>query len=135
MCTPPMPSDVANAYDRFPPAVRARLMQIRALIFETAQAQDVGPLTETLKWGEPAYLTEASKAGSTIRLGTPKSDPDTCAVFLNCRTTLVETLRARFPTEFTYQGNRAVLMPPDRPLPATALSFGLGAALTYHRKG
>ena len=54
---PPAPSDIAAALDAFPPAARERLADLRALIFDTAAATPgVGALTETLKWGEPAYL-------------------------------------------------------------------------------
>ena len=64
-----MPADVAAAFSGFPASVRARLLEVRDLIFETAVAiEGVGPLTETLKWGEPAYLTLATGSGSTIRL-------------------------------------------------------------------
>ena len=55
MSAPAPPPFVAAAVDAFPAAVRRRLLQVRRLIFETSAALDgVGPLTETLKWGEPA---------------------------------------------------------------------------------
>ncbi len=132
---PPIPADVRAAYDRFPDPVRARLLAVRSLIFETAAGTPgVGPLTETLKWGEPAYLTEASRSGSTIRLGQSKDAPDCYAVFFNCRTRLVEDIRAHFPTEFRFDGNRALLMETAGPLPESALSICLAMALTYHRR-
>ena len=96
------------------------------MIFAVAQAEDVGPLTETLKWGEPAYLTAASKAGSTIRLGRVEDRP---AVFFNCNTTLVAGFRETFGGALDTRGNRAVLLaPPD------ALALCLARALTYHRR-
>src|SRR5262245_12932008 len=74
---PPMPQDVQAAFDVFPPDVRHRLAEIRGMIFDLAAADPrVGAITETLKWGEPAYLTEASGSGSTIRLGWPRREPD-----------------------------------------------------------
>ena len=106
----------------------ARLLAARALIFEAAQAADVGPLTETLKWGQPSYLTDASKAGTTLRLGVSGDRP---AVFFNCQTTLVEGFRSDFPDAFEYIGNRVlVLSKADDP---AALSLCLSRALTYHR--
>ena len=67
---PAIPADVAAAFATFPAAVRGRLLDVRRVIFATAEElEGVGPLTEALKWGEPAYLTAASKSGSTIRLG------------------------------------------------------------------
>ncbi len=130
---PDMPDDVAAAFDAFPVPVRERLLAVRQLIFEAADAVDAGPLSECLKWGEPAYLTEATKSGSTIRLGVPRERPDRCAVFLNCRTTLVDDCRTRFPEAFDYEGNRAILMPVTGDVPEGPLSMALTAALTYHR--
>ena len=44
-------------------------MKLRQLIFDVAaKTKDVGQLEETLKWGEPAYLTSESKSGSLIRI-------------------------------------------------------------------
>jgi hypothetical protein len=46
---------VSRAFDALPAPIGKRLLQVRALIFATAAAHDeVGRLTETLKWGEPA---------------------------------------------------------------------------------
>lgn len=128
----PMPADVAAAFDAFPVAIGRRLRGIRGLIFKTAARLDgVGPLTETLKWGEPAYLTEASGSGTTIRLGWLRPSESHCAVLFNCKTTLVESMRERFPDEFVYQKNRAVLLDMSRPVPEAPLSICLGMALTY----
>jgi hypothetical protein len=132
---PPMPADVAAAFSAFPAGVRARLLEVRDLIFQTAAfIEGVGPLTETLKWGEPAYLTEMSGSGSTIRLGWLRSSERACAVLFNCRTTLVDDFRERFPDVFAYEKNRAVLFDARQPLPKAPLSTCLGMALTYHRR-
>ena len=131
---PAMTPEVAAAFDGFPTPVRRRLLEVRSLIFATAaRSNEVGPLTETLKWGEPAYLTEATKIGSTIRLGWVKSSERNCAVLFNCRTTLIESFRERFPDAFTFEKNRAILLSPPGPLPETALAVCLAMALTYHR--
>ena len=67
MTNDPMPADVAAVFSGFPERVRRRLLEVRDLIFETAaDIEGVGPLTETLKWGEPAYLTRATGSGSTF---------------------------------------------------------------------
>lgn len=128
---PDMPKNVAKVIEAYPPNITARLMKIRRLIFETAAAESVGELTETLKWGEPAYLTEASKSGSTIRLGRMASDPDGCAIYFNCKTTLVDTFRTLFADELTLSGNRAILL--GKTIPVKPLRICIGMALTYHR--
>jgi hypothetical protein len=130
-----MPADVAAAFSAFPERIRARLLEARDLIFEIAAGiEGVGPLTETLKWGEPAYLTEATGSGSTIRLGWFRSSERECAVLFNCRTTLVDDFRSHFPGVFAYEKNRAILLDACEPLARTPLSTCLGMALTYHRR-
>ena len=94
----------------------------------------MGPLTETLKGGEPAYLTEATGSGSTIRLSVSRSAEPHCAVLFNCQTTLVDDFRERFPGVFAYEKNRAILLDAREALPKTPLSVCLGVALTYHRR-
>lgn len=131
----PMPAEVAVAFRAFPAAVRRRLLDIRRLIFATAAEIDgVGPLTETLKWGEPAYLTAASRSGSTIRLGWIAGSDHDCAVLFNCRTTLVPTFRDRFGGIFAYQKERAILLGSAEPLPEAPLRTCLAMALTYRRR-
>ena len=130
-----MPAGVAAVFAGFPKPVRRRLLEVRGLIFETAaDIEGVSPLTETLKWGEPAYLTEATGSGSTIRLGWLPSSERNCAVLFNCRTTLIDTFRSRFPDVFAYEKNRAILLGDREPLPQAPLSACLQMALTYHRR-
>lgn len=133
MTAPPLPRDVSRAFEAFPASIRRRLLEVRELIFATAAAHDeVGRLTETLKWGEPAYLTEQTGSGSTIRLGRVKDSEAHAAVLFNCRTTLVETFRERFPDRFDYRQNRALLLKVSGALPKAPLAVCLSLALTYH---
>ena len=129
---PVMPASVRRAFDTFPAPVRHRLEEVRAMIFAAAQDAGAGPLTETLKWGEPDYLTEASGSGSTIRLGQVRDDPGHAAVFVNCRTALADTFRARLPA-LPLRGDRAVLVPLDNREGDADLARALTLALTYHR--
>lgn len=132
MPAPPLPPEVDSAFGALPAPIGKRLLQVRELIFATAAAHDeVGCLTETLKWGEPAYLTDESGSGSTIRLGRLK-DSDHAAILFNCRTTLVDTFRERFPDQFEYRQTRALLLPVAGKLPKQELSVCLSLALTYH---
>ena len=132
MTAPPLPREVSRAFDALPAPIGKRLLQVRALIFATAAAhEDVGPLTETLKWGEPAYLTDETGSGSTIRLGRVKG-AEQPAILFNCKTTLVDTFRERFPDEFEYRQTRALLLPVSGALPRQPLSICLSLALRYH---
>lgn len=130
---PEPPAAVATAFAAHPEPVRERLLAVRALIFDTAAKTDgVGQLTETLKWGEPAYLTEKTRSGTTIRLGVSKDAPGDCAMFVNCQTTLVDDFRAHFADALAFEGTRGVIVPVADPMPTDALAFVIGAALTYH---
>ena len=125
-------SAVASVFKAYPPGIRAKLMALRELVFDTAEkTAGVGRLTETLKWGEPAYLTDETGSGSTIRLGRLK-DSDHAAVLFNCKTTLVDTFRERFPDQFEYRQTRALLLPVSGALPRQPLSICLSLALRYH---
>ncbi|MDH2401711.1 DUF1801 domain-containing protein [Bradyrhizobium sp. SSUT18] len=132
MTAPPLPREVSRVFDALAAPIGRRLLQVRALIFATAAAHEqVGRLTETLKWGEPAYLTEATGSGSTIRLGRVR-DSEHAAVLFNCKTTLIDTFRERFPDQFEYRQTRAVLLPTSGALPKQQLTVCLSLALTYH---
>ncbi len=130
--SPAADAAVAEVFRSYPPAIRSKLITLRELIFATAEAADgVGSITETLKWGEPAYLTVASKSGSTIRIGWKKSAPHQYAMYFNCRTTLIDTFRTLFP-ELNFEGNRAIVFGEFEKLPTDSLSVCIAAALTYH---
>lgn len=135
LTVPPVPESVAPVLAAMSLPIRTQLLRVRQLIFGVAQVTPgVGVLTETLKWGEPAYLTAATGSGSTIRLGVAKGQLDTAAVFFNCRTSLVERFRAQFPDTFAYQANRAILIQVTAPVPEPALAMCLAMALTYHQR-
>lgn len=130
----PAPSDakVAAAFSSYPKRVRTKLLAVRRLILDTARTTDgVGPLEETLKWGQISYLTTMSKSGSTIRIDQVKSEPDRYALYFHCQTNLVETFRELYP-ELAYGGNRCILLDATEELPKDALRHCVGLALTYH---
>lgn len=127
-------AEVAKVFEDYPADVRRKLLALRELILATASSTEgVGELEETLKWGEPAYLTSKSKSGSTIRIDWKKARPDEYAMYFNCQTTLVETFRTLFPKEFKFEGNRAIVFKASDAVPADSLAFCMAAALTYHR--
>lgn len=110
-------------------------MQLRSLIFETAAATEgVGPLEEALRWGEPSYLTNQSKSGTTIRIHWKPKRADRCAMYVHCQTNLVEQYRLRHGGVLEFEGNRAVLFDVNQPLPEQALRDCIQLALTYHRR-
>ncbi len=130
-----MPPAVAAAYEAFPPAARKLLLSLRRLIFDTAAGLPAaGPLTETLKWGEPAYLTEATRSGTTIRLAWSPKQPATASLFVSCQTSLIETWRDRYSDDLTFIGNREIRFPLGQPLPDATVRHCIAMALTYHKR-
>jgi len=125
---------VEAVFGAYPNPVKARLEAVRRLIFDTAKTIDgVGPLEETLKWGQPSYLTTESKSGSTIRIDQVKAEAGRYAVYFHCQTDLVETFRELYP-ELRYGGNRSILLEADEKLPERALRHCVALALTYHAR-
>jgi len=125
---------VAALFSAYPRDVRKRLLSLRKLIFDVAKrTPGVGPLEETLKWGQPSYLTSQSGSGSTIRIDRLKKDENGCAVYFHCQTTLVDSFKERYRDEFEFEGNRALLFRAGRKIPMKALGHCISMALTYRR--
>jgi hypothetical protein len=125
--------EVEAVFNAYPRPLKARLLALRRLIFQTAEATSgVGALQETLKWGQPSYLTPATKSGSTIRIDRVKSAANQYAIYFHCQTDLVETFRELYPTEFSYGANRCIFLDAAEKLPEPALRHCLALALTYH---
>jgi hypothetical protein len=80
---------VAEVFDKHTPAVRDRLLALRSMILDTAASTPgVGPIAETLKWGQISYLTPESRSGTTIRID---ARADGLAMFVNCQTDLTSS--------------------------------------------
>jgi Domain of unknown function (DU1801) len=125
---------VAEVFEEYPPQMRSKLLALRELIFQTAAlTEGVGKIEETLKWGEPAYVTAESKSGSTVRIGWKKSNPSQYAMYFHCQTNLIERFRMLFPTDLKFEGNRAIVFSKSDIVPTNSLVFCIAAALTYHR--
>ncbi len=125
-------SAVAAVFNAYPGPVKAKLKALRRLIFDTAKAtKGVGALEETLKWGQPSYLTAETKSGSTIRIDRVKETAGQYAVYFHCQTNLVETFRELYP-KLRYGGNRSILLSAGEKLPEAELRHCVALALTYH---
>ena len=124
---------VAAAFNVFPPVTRKKLMRLRMLIFDVAkETEGVGELEETLKWGQPSYLTKKPKCGSTIRIGREKKTEGDYAIYFKCQTSLVATFKELYKEEFRYEGNRAILFNVNDKIPIRELRNCIAMALTHH---
>ncbi|MCK0126755.1 DUF1801 domain-containing protein [Gelidibacter sp. F2691] len=124
---------VQKAFQDFPDNVRADLLGLRDLILKTAaELPEIGTLQETLKWGQPAYLTPETGAATTIRLAVPKSGG--YALYTHCQTSVMSDFQTLFSDELKFEGNRAVLFAAGEDLPEGPVIALITRALTYHLK-
>jgi len=105
-------------------------MYLRKLIVEVATESDtISAMEETLKWGEPSYLT---KKGSTLRMDWKARAPDQYAMYFKCTSKLVETFKVVHGDTFRYENSRAILFRLEEAVPGAALKSCISAALHYH---
>ncbi len=124
---------VAAIFAAYPSATRRKLLALRQLIFDVAASTDgVGALEETVKWGQPSYLTAATKSGSTIRIDGVKNSEGRCALYFNCQTSLVETFKELYRGKLRLEGRRAIVLEAEGRLPIEELRHCIALALTYH---
>jgi uncharacterized protein DUF1801 len=124
---------VEAVFRAYPDKIRERLLALRRLILDTAAGTDgVGPIEETLKWGQPSYLTAKPKSGSTIRID--HLPPGRYALYVHCQTNLIATFREIYPTELAYGGNRSILLDAAAKPPEAILRHCIALALTYHAR-
>jgi hypothetical protein len=122
---------VEFVFNEYPAPVRDKMLFLRHLVIETAKATDgIEELEETLKWGEPSYLT---KIGSTLRMDWKPKTPDQYAMYFKCTSRLVETFRVRFEHTFEFEGNRAIVFHLDDEIPTESLKHCIKATLIYHK--
>lgn len=120
-------------FDSYPEHIRPKMDALRSLILEVAaMTTGVGEIEETLKWGEPSFLTSETKSGSTIRIDWKPKSPEQYALFFNCKTTLVDSFRTIFPDAFKLAGNRAIIFSLDDVIPEKELGLCISMALRYH---
>ena len=122
---------VELVFNNYPDSVRQKMINLRELILETAEeTEGVTSLEETLKWGEPSYLT---KKGSTIRIDWKSKNPNQYAMYFQCTSRLVSTFRTVYKNTLDFEGKRAIIFQINEELPEEALKNCIAAALTYHK--
>jgi hypothetical protein len=107
--------------------------ELRALIFEVAAQNDkIGPLEESLKWGQPSFTPKRKNTGSSVRLS--KQDDGTVGMFFICTTKLVDRFKELYPSAFDYRGSRTLMFVAGQDYDREALKHCIGMALTYKLK-
>ena len=124
---------VKQKFNSYPEHIKPKMESLRKLIYEVAENTDgVGELEETLKWGEPTYLTSKTQSGTTIRIDWKPKIPDQIGMYVNCKTTLISTFRSLFEDDMQFEGNRAIVFPVKKPIPRKQLMICIKMALRYH---
>ncbi|MEL6868093.1 MAG: DUF1801 domain-containing protein [Bacteroidota bacterium] len=122
---------VKAVFDQYPAVARKKMNQLRTLVLETArELAEVETLEETLKWGEPSYI---SRHGSTLRMDWKAKKPNQYAMYFSCSSQLVPTFRLLYPQLFEYEGKRAIVFSMDAEVPHLELKRCIAAALMYHK--
>lgn len=120
--------EVLKAFDTCPEKIRDKLFSLRTMIIQTAKESRCSSLRETLKWGQPSYI---SPEGSTIRMAA--IDDNRYGLYVHCQTRLIETFRELYPDILAYEGNRAICFTIAQTVPIKPLKHCLALALTYHK--
>ena len=122
---------VNTVFANYPEFVRDKMLSLRELVIETAEEiSDLVVLEETLKWGEPSFVT---KNGSTLRMDWKEKTPDQYQMYFKCTSRLVETFKMVFGDLFEYEKNRAIIFQLDQEIPVTELKKCIRATLMYHK--
>jgi hypothetical protein len=103
---------------------------LRDLIIAAAAEQPViGPLEESVKWGEASFTPVRKNTGSSVRIQ-PRKNGDVALMFI-CTTGLVERFAEIYPGLFKTEGKRALVFSEDAKIPGTEIKHVVAIALTY----
>ncbi len=117
--------------ETYPDFVKDKLKYLRKLVIETAEEiPEITILEETLKWGEPSFVT---KIGSTLRMDWKKKTPNQYQMYFKCTSKLVKTFKLVFGELFEYEKNRAIIFKLDQEIPVMELKKCIKASLMYHK--
>jgi len=122
---------VKEVFNNYPGSVKPQMFHLRELVLAAAsEIEGLEKLEETLKWGEPSYLT---KYGSTVRIDWKVKNPDQYAIYFKCTSSLVPTFKIIYKDKFNFEGNRAIVFKLNDEIPEAELKHCISMALTYHK--
>lgn len=124
--------EVKEVFQNYPSEVKHKMHEIRELIIQVAQeTEEIQALQETLKWGEPSYI---SKLGSTLRIDWKEKNPNNYSIYFKCTSKLVPSFKSVYGDVFNYEKNRAIIFNINEELPdKVKLKECIKAALLYHK--
>ncbi|MFS4581523.1 DUF1801 domain-containing protein [Phaeobacter sp. C3_T13_0] len=124
-------AEISTVFEQTPPETRDGLLRLRDLIFEVADNDpSVGPVTETLKWGQPSYVAARTGLGTPLRLG--QSKQARFALMVHCQSRVIVNFSDRYPAWDKFDGTRAVLFDKVEDVEPLRHGWLIHHALTYH---
>lgn len=127
-------SEVKETFNTYPKIIKDKLLFLRELIFQVAEENDeIGKIDETLKWGDPSYLTTAPKSGTTIRFSRVRAFDTKFAISIHCQTSLMSDFKELYPA-LEYEGNRSIIFDVTTAFSLEAVRHFIFLALTYHHR-
>ena len=118
---------------RWPEPAQRTLWYCRAVFHDIAAKAEIGPLDETLKWGQPSWRPYEPRTGSTLRMDWDLKFPNRLSLFVDCKTHLAARMRDLYPDLPENDGRRHLAIALDAPLPEQALAHLADMTFTYHR--
>ncbi len=123
--------EVKIIFNNYPEFIQSKMLYLRALLIKVASGiEGLERLEETLKWGEPSYLT---KNGSTLRMDWKEKKPEQYALYFKCTSSLVPTFRTIYQDKFKFEGMRAIVFRINDDISEKELKHCISMALTYHK--
>ena len=114
----------------YPESARVYANEIICLIYETAEADGLDKIDESLKWGEPSFKV---RNGSPVRFDWKPKFPNNFFIFFNCKTILIDTFREFYGSILNFEGNRAIVLDLGEPIPKEILQHCISMAINYHK--
>ena len=131
MDLPPVPSEVQAVYAACSGPVRQGMLRLRELVFAQAERMpQIGPVTEALRWGEPAFLTVQTGAACSLRIGPAKHGG--FGLFVHCKSGLIPAFASGPGAGLRFAGARAVLFDSAAAIDPVQISLLIGQALGFH---
>ncbi len=122
---------VESVFNSYPETVKKQMRYLRKLVIDTAsEIAMLEKMEETLKWGEPSYVT---KHGSTLRMDWKEKTPNQYALYFKCTSKLVPSFKKLFKDKFNFEKDRAIVFELNDDIPETELKQCITMALTYHK--
>lgn len=125
-----MTSLIEEVIKSYPEQAQSMLLNLRDLISLAAAEANIGPVEESIKWGEPSFHV---KGGSAVRLSWNPKHPNQCLILFHCQTSLIETFKEIYGDTFYYEGKRAIIFPLYKDIPMQELKHCVSLAHQYHK--